>query len=195
LCNFPQNFKFTFTDDVNYAWGSPSNMWCYKCKDCPNDPACHNDKETKSFCLTANSAWDNQEYSRNFFNKECPNLVSEGIKIGGEAKGIKAKQAEPLILVDHSKGGKIIDREGNDTGQYYNTCKQYINVEKKDNCPDSTCNDCFNAIKDSKWYSDKVVILQIPTLKEAANFYSSNDYMETQDSTTSCTPIDYLSVV
>lgn len=98
------NYKFTFDGPINYAWGNPGNMYCYKCTDYPKNSACQS-SEDKSFC-TPYIYYANSEYKKNFFTKVCPNLVYD---YGGVAT-VKARLTAPLILVDSA--GQMIDKDG-----------------------------------------------------------------------------------
>ncbi|WP_264704300.1 ENY2 family protein [Wolbachia endosymbiont (group B) of Apotomis betuletana] len=179
------NFKLAFSDDINYAWGSPSNMWCQKCTELPNDYVCKSDKENKSLCYSAKSSYDTKEYSKNFFNEECPNLVSKPIQMGSEEQNIITKQGMPLLLVNY-KTGKIINKDGEETDQHYAVCQHYL---KDDGRPKSiedcgngeACKKCIKTLNESIWDAgDKTIILKIPAF---------NDQMLKSDMATSATSI------
>ncbi|WP_341816566.1 hypothetical protein [Wolbachia endosymbiont (group A) of Agelastica alni] len=179
------NFKLAFSDDINYAWGSPSNMWCKKCTELPNDSVCKSDTETKSLCYSAKSSYDTKEYSKNFFNEECPNLVSKPIQMGSEEQNIITKQGMPLLLVNY-KTGKIINKDGEETDQHYAVCQRYL---KDDGRPKSiedcgngeACKKCIKTLNESIWDAgDKTIILKIPAF---------NDQMLKSDMATSATSI------
>ncbi|AGJ99269.1 hypothetical protein wNo_08770 [Wolbachia endosymbiont of Drosophila simulans wNo] len=171
------NFKFAFSDDINYAWGSPSNMWCKKCTELPNDSVCKNDGDTKSICYSAKSGYDNKEYSKNFFNEECPNLISNPIQMGSKEQNVLMKQGAPLLLVNY-RTGKIINKDGEETDQNYLICQGCL---KDDGKPKSigdcgngeVCKKCINTLNECIWDAkDKAIILKIPAFNE--NMIESN---------------------
>jgi len=165
------NFKLAFSDDINYAWGSPSNMWCKKCTELPNDSVCKSDAETKSICYSAKSNYDTKEYSKNFFNEECPNLVSKPIQMGSEEQNIVTKQGMPLLLVNY-RTGRIIDKDGEETDQHYAVCQRYLkddgrpkSIEDCDN--GEACKKCIKTLNESIWDAgDKTIILKIPAFND-----------------------------
>jgi len=171
------NFKFAFSDDINYAWGSPSNMWCKKCTELPNDSVCKNDEKTKSICYSAKSSYDTKEYSKNFFNEECPNLVSKTIQMGSKEQSIAMKQGAPLLLVNYTTG-KIINKDGEETDQSYLACQSYLKDDGKpksmEDCGnDEACKKCIKTLNESIWDAgDKTIILKIPAFNE--NMIESN---------------------
>ncbi|UIP91690.1 hypothetical protein IYZ83_000130 [Wolbachia pipientis] len=164
------NYKFAFSEPLDYSWRNASNMWCKKCSDIPSEVACQVDG-IRSFCYSA-GYYENQNYNESFFaDRTSPNLV----KISGTAT-IKAKQVAPLILVNSS--GEMIDKEGNNTQVHYDSLKSYLNLNGKisDCGNDQKCKD-YNVIMEKvACDSDKEVLLKtvFNDTQRASPYYEDN---------------------
>ena len=157
------NYEFSFDKSINYAWETPSNMWCYKCKDRPYDIGCQKDSD-KSFCVPA-GYYASSVYNQNFFTQLCPNLICDDT----EASTIKARLTKPLILVN--RYGQMIDKNGENTGEYYGRLLWHLksNGRMKDCAGDSNCERFKKIFEKVAWDTDKEVALEISRNGESDN--------------------------
>uniref|UniRef100_A0A3B0JHM8 Uncharacterized protein n=1 Tax=Wolbachia endosymbiont of Aleurodicus dispersus TaxID=1288877 RepID=A0A3B0JHM8_9RICK len=164
------NYKFAFSESLDYSPASFSNILCGKCAVSRSETACR-DNEIKSFCYPA-GYYANKDYNQNFFaEKAWPNLV----KMSG-ATTIRAKQISPLILVNSL--GKMIDREGNETGESYFSLTPYLNNGHiKDCLGNTTCKKFAAIMKKVAWDSDKEVLLKtvFDDVQKVNPYYSDNE--------------------
>lgn len=165
------NFKFAFTEDLNsISWFG--NIKCEKCVDDQRELACQ-EEEVKSFCYP-NVYRGNPDFNKSFFSRgSCPNLFRES----NETSVVKAKQISPLILVNNS--GQMIDKEGNNTKEYYRSLKHYLNDDGKiKDCGDNQkCKDYIAIMEKVAWNSDKEVLLKtaVNNTQEANLYYYDNE--------------------